>query len=536
MKTTHLILLSFFITIGQSAFAQWPSLGVNFPLQAQSTMPTIHYSDYSDRVYLLSHDINDSSICSLDTIGLYGSNWGVFDNTLSAIDFITEDNGNLTFVRLTQSGHVELFSMDESGQALWTETAIGLPQVSGNPYDIDLYQGSNDEYYVIIVGGGVNDGFKLESSVWSSIGFAPSEVIFDAFGHFTRKNVIADSTVGMESITYEFEYYDGMSWNLFETVTFSGLDTNLTVYTIDSNNKIYALRTIPLSPGGPFISPQYEFYAIQSNTATHLGQTFSGYGDSPLNEFMLLDRLENPHVLMTIYDLGWTSIKHNYYIDGTVGGSSPFNSIPGFPIFSYGNDYPVTVDENNCLNLAYAYHTNYFSTPDSIKLDARKLCLCRFTPSENTLNVQSPQLISQITQPVNYQWLDCDNNFAILPGETDSIFTASANGNYALQIELDGCIDTTDCVTVSGVGIDEYSSPNDLQLFPNPTEGEITITSKTNEFVDLIVYDLTGTILLIESNFKMGGSFNFENLSTGVYQIVVRFQNGELRRNRIVKE
>lgn len=534
MKTTSLLLLSFFLTIGINAFAQWPSIGVNLPLQPQSTTPSIKYSDYSHKLYLLTHDINDSSICSLDTIGLNGSNWGVFNNTLSAIDFITEDNGNLTFVRLTPSNHVELFSMDENGQGLWTETAIGFPQVTGSVWDIDIYQGINGEYYVAVISDGVSDIFKLENSIWSSMGFVNYKVRFDSSGRFTRKIVIPDSTVGMESITYNFEFYDGANWVQFESVTFPGLDVTLTDYTIDSDNKIYIIRSIPLISGGQFITPQFELYSIQSNTATQLGNTFTS-SSNPDNESILLDRLENPHMFFTSYDLGWTDIDHRFYIDSVLGGSQIFWPIPGFPILSYGNDYPVAVDELNCLNFAYGYHTDLYGFTDSIKVAASKLCFCRFSPSENTVNVQLGQLISEITQPVDYQWLDCDNNFAIIPGETDSIFTPSANGNYALRIELDGCIDTTDCISITGVGINKLSSLNDLRLFPNPAKDELTIESNTNEFVDLVIYDLTGTIVLVQSNFKTGERLNLKNLNSGVYQITFTLENGEFKRDRFVK-
>ena len=47
-----------------------------------------------------------------------------------------------------------------------------------------------------------------------------------------------------------------------------------------------------------------------------------------------------------------------------------------------------------------------------------------------------------------HQWLDCDNNYAAIPGETSQNFTPSTNGNYALELTQDGCSDTSECYSI----------------------------------------------------------------------------------------
>ena len=74
----------------------------------------------------------------------------------------------------------------------------------------------------------------------------------------------------------------------------------------------------------------------------------------------------------------------------------------------------------------------------------------------------------------SYQWLDCDDNYAPISGETSQSFTATSNGNYAVAVTQNGCTDTSDCVTISGLGIDANFA-NRLQIYPNPTHRDLYV-------------------------------------------------------------
>lgn len=76
----------------------------------------------------------------------------------------------------------------------------------------------------------------------------------------------------------------------------------------------------------------------------------------------------------------------------------------------------------------------------------------------------------------NYQWVDCDNNFSTILTEVNQFFTATNNGNYAVIIWQNGCIDTSTCYSVTSIGMNEsYELPGNIQLYPNPTEGTFTL-------------------------------------------------------------
>lgn len=73
-------------------------------------------------------------------------------------------------------------------------------------------------------------------------------------------------------------------------------------------------------------------------------------------------------------------------------------------------------------------------------------------PSATQLNAVTLQANSSTGQ---YQWVDCDNNFSFLNGETNQVFTAASNGNYAVIVTENGCTDTSSCIVVNQVGIEE---------------------------------------------------------------------------------
>jgi hypothetical protein len=95
-----------------------------------------------------------------------------------------------------------------------------------------------------------------------------------------------------------------------------------------------------------------------------------------------------------------------------------------------------------------------------------------------------------------YAWLDCDNNNAVISGETGQSFTVTANGNYAVELTENGCVDTSACENIITIGISENTFGSAVSLYPNPTTGDITIDlgEKSNS-VSITITDLTGKII-----------------------------------------
>jgi hypothetical protein len=91
-----------------------------------------------------------------------------------------------------------------------------------------------------------------------------------------------------------------------------------------------------------------------------------------------------------------------------------------------------------------------------------------------------------------YQWLDCNNGFSPLPGEFNQTFTPSANGSYAVEVSIEGCSATSECLEVLITGITDARQQR-LSISPNPTTGQFTIdlgTDASDAVMEL--YDMQG--------------------------------------------
>jgi Concanavalin A-like lectin/glucanases superfamily/Lamin Tail Domain/Secretion system C-terminal sorting domain len=135
----------------------------------------------------------------------------------------------------------------------------------------------------------------------------------------------------------------------------------------------------------------------------------------------------------------------------------------------------------------------------------------------------------------SYQWLDCDNGNAIIPTETNQSFTATVNGNYAVEITVGSCVDTSACENITGVGIKEAAT-NVVSIYPNPTSGLFTIDLGNNgELVNYTITTIEGRI--VEANRTTQNKVNIDltDESKGVYFLLVQ-ENNTTTTYKIIKQ
>ena len=157
----------------------------------------------------------------------------------------------------------------------------------------------------------------------------------------------------------------------------------------------------------------------------------------------------------------------------------------------------------------------------------------------NTLNNviinNSPTLSSNIAG-ATYQWLDCDNNYAPIIGETNQSFTANSNGNYALSLTYNNCTDTSACESINNVTILENSFSKIPKIFPNPTTGKLTIElNDLHERINISLRSIEGK-LISSTNVESTKSFSYEiNEKPGIYIIEISNNESKYARLRIIK-
>jgi hypothetical protein len=124
---------------------------------------------------------------------------------------------------------------------------------------------------------------------------------------------------------------------------------------------------------------------------------------------------------------------------------------------------------------------------------------------------QSGSTLTAVQSGASYTWLDCNNGNQPIAGATGQSFTPTANGSYAVEINLNGCSVVSACFQVTLVGMEE-DKLSLLEIRPNPTHGilMITVSEPTTAVVTaangVVVAKLTldGDTLLDASEFAMG--------------------------------
>jgi hypothetical protein len=126
-------------------------------------------------------------------------------------------------------------------------------------------------------------------------------------------------------------------------------------------------------------------------------------------------------------------------------------------------------------------------------------------------------VLNAVQNDATYQWLTCnDTVFTPIIGATGQTFTATQNGNYAVLVVYDGCVDTSSCFSVNGIGMDEKNISKRWQVYPIPNNGQFFIEALPGMDFDLM--DVTGKLI---STYKIQNKLEViqTNLPTGMYFI-----------------
>ncbi len=141
---------------------------------------------------------------------------------------------------------------------------------------------------------------------------------------------------------------------------------------------------------------------------------------------------------------------------------------------------------------------------------------------DTTVTVNGITLISN-ENVGSYQWLDCNNGNYQIIGETNQTYTASQNGNFAVQITLNGCVDTSNCYMITGVGIKQLNETNNFYIYPNPTNDFVNIKGEGLYNGNLVVIlintlgkELNKKVIKVSNN-SIELRLSMKELPSGIY-------------------
>ena len=157
----------------------------------------------------------------------------------------------------------------------------------------------------------------------------------------------------------------------------------------------------------------------------------------------------------------------------------------------------------------------------------------------NTVNAgvtQNNEVLTATATGATYQWIDCKNGNAVISGATNQVYTATANGSYAVIVTQNGCTDTSACFDVNTLGLNTNNFNNAIKVYPNPSNGEVTISSiNTLNNASIKVLNALGQVIL-EIDGINGDEFNFSitDQPYGIYILEIN-NNGVISTVKIIK-
>ena len=149
---------------------------------------------------------------------------------------------------------------------------------------------------------------------------------------------------------------------------------------------------------------------------------------------------------------------------------------------------------------------------------------------DTSINNFNPSFYANAVLNASYQWLDCNDSFALIVGEIGQGFTALENGSYAVEVSQNGCVDTSSCYIVSDI-VSIGTVPKNILpvLFPNPNSGIFKIDfNQIYPEVKILIKSISGQIIYSEKFINSSNEIFFIDAESGIYFVDLCF--GETNR------
>ncbi|MBI3134027.1 MAG: T9SS type A sorting domain-containing protein [Bacteroidetes bacterium] len=163
----------------------------------------------------------------------------------------------------------------------------------------------------------------------------------------------------------------------------------------------------------------------------------------------------------------------------------------------------------------------------------------------NTVNIgvteTGPTLTADATG-ATYAWLDCNNAYAAIPGETGQSFSPSAvTGSYAVAVTEGSCTDTSACFVMDFSGISEADKSVSVSVYPNPASNYVNLQLNGLNGADVVIRitDVQGKVVYTKTLNTVNGLYtekiDVSAFMQGVYVVDILSNETVLMSNRIVR-
>ncbi|MBL4669507.1 MAG: T9SS type A sorting domain-containing protein [Flavobacteriales bacterium] len=233
-----------------------------------------------------------------------------------------------------------------------------------------------------------------------------------------------------------------------------------------------------------------------------------------------------------------------YHFNETTGQVNILDATSnGYDLLAIGGASTITTTsidvQTACGSYTWIDGNTYSSSTNSPTFTNGCDSLVTLNLTINTVDVTITTTAPSITANAigaTYRWLDCNNGNAIISGETAQTFTAIANGNYAVEVTQNNCTDTSGCVNITSVGVNEVNLYNNIVVHPNPTNRKITIELGDWKGVHISIVNITGKEIYSQHNInETEVELDLSEHSKGIY--FLRLQSDNKRKvTKLIKQ
>jgi hypothetical protein len=426
--------------------------------------------------------------------------------------------------------------------------ALGINVQGQNALDFD---GIDDFVIVPNASSLITTGTGISFGLWVyPRNVAPAFPNFDSFGGF-RNNTDADFymiQIGATAIEARFRNSSGINFD----ITYSGLilnDWQHLVFTYDGSMLKLYQNGIEVGSQAANGNLTNAFESLYIGDGFYFGGNY--FLDGKVDEVVLFNRaLTQPEIqCLTHGDIDTTASGLMLYYgfnQGVAGannaGINTLNGLSGqtpgalsnFALdgnssnWVQGDIFAATQIANVCVGETYTYNGTVYSVPGTYSFYFPLTNGCDSVSHFvlNVLNVDTSLTATSTVLTANgiataYQWVQCDNNYAIIAGATQPTYTVTANGDYAVIISNGNCVDTSRCVTVIVTGLENSYEANKLAVWPVPASNTITLSGLSGLNNNIEIFDETGRLV---KQVTINGSKDVNNidialLDNGIYYL-----------------
>lgn len=489
--------------------------------------------------------------------------------------------GNFTLFNEDPNGGTSdmfLIKYDPNGNVLWAKSAGSLDDDKSRGCIVD------PSGNIIVTGYLKGDSINIEGNYYYNSGSKDGFVIkYDSNG-----NLLAAKTLGGSSSEEPFECSVDTKGNIYLTGNYSSSSFTIDTVNLSNNGSGSGAFLLKLDPS---LTALWARAASSSSSDEARGCSTDKFGNTVITGVFsgnsitfgstVLNNNGGDEIFIVKYDtdgnMFWARKvgksnddgANDCFIDnnGRVLIAGYFNSSSiRFGNIDRDNSYVIVATSDVCIahtcdaassidvvstcdeyiwidGITYTSSNNsaVFNYPEGASNSCDSMVLLDLTI--NTVDISVTDAAPNLTaNSVNatYRWMDCNNNFSLLPGDTAQTFTATKNGTYAVEITKNGCVDTSACYTVNNisVGLEENKILESLSVYPNPCNGQVNIVfDNAYEQLNLTVRNVLGQEVFTSNYTNLKSELlDISTEKAGVYFLEIRTNSNQFAIIKLLKQ